>query len=95
MELTLEEVIHEMNCLEESMRPFEERHRLKSAEFYQLVLGGEIEETTDLHEWSGLYQAWLKRRERYLQLLKAAPPDLAVQPPFGRTRVQGELVPGG
>lgn len=71
VELTLEEVIHELNCLENSLRPFEEKYRIKSAEFHRLVLDGKVKESSDLHEWFGIYQAWLKRRQRYLELLQS------------------------
>lgn len=71
MEMTLDEIVREMNELEQQMQKFEWKYSIKSAEFYKLVLAGKIEETFELHEWLGLYKIWLKRREKYLDLLKS------------------------
>jgi len=71
MKMTLEEVVQEMNQLEQHMQKFEWKYSIKSAEFYKLVLAGKIEETFELHEWLGLYKIWLKRRNRYLELIKS------------------------
>ncbi|MCI0699408.1 hypothetical protein L0337_46325 [candidate division KSB1 bacterium] len=45
MEMTLDEVVREMNELEQHMQKFEWKYSIKSAEFYKLVLAGKIEET--------------------------------------------------
>ncbi len=71
MEMTLDEIVREMNELEQHMQKFEWKYSIKSAEFYKLVLAGKIEEIFELHEWLGLYKIWLKRREKYLELLKS------------------------
>jgi len=71
MEMTLDEVVQEMNQLEQHMQKFEWKYSIKSAEFYKLVLAGKIEETFELHEWLGLHKIWLKRKKRYLELLKS------------------------
>lgn len=71
MEMTLDEIVREMNELELQMQKFEWKYSIKSAEFYKLVLAGKIEETFELHEWLGLHKIWLKRREKYLDLLKS------------------------
>jgi len=76
MEMTLDEVVREMNELEQHMQKFEWKYSIKSAEFYKLVLAGKIEEKFELHEWLGLYKIWLKRRKKYLELLKSPSPLL-------------------
>jgi len=71
MEMTLDDVVREMNQLERHMEKFEWKYSIKSAEFYKLVLAGKIEEAFELHEWLGLYKLWLNRHEIYLELLKS------------------------
>jgi hypothetical protein len=82
MEMTLDEIVQEMNQLEQHMQKFEWKYSIKSAEFYRLVLAGIIEESFELHEWLGLYKIWLKRREKYLQLLKSPSPLLKLTQPI-------------
>jgi hypothetical protein len=81
MEITLDELVQEMNQLEQQMQRFEWKYSIKSAEFYKLVRAGVLEETFELHEWLGLYKIWLKRRERYLKLLKSPSPLLRFTQP--------------
>jgi glycogen debranching enzyme len=40
MEMTLDEIVREMNELEQHMQKFEWKYSIKSAEFYKLVLAG-------------------------------------------------------
>jgi hypothetical protein len=82
MEMTLDEVVREMNELEQHMQKFEWKYSIKSAEFYKLVLAGKIEEKFELHGWLGLYKIWLKRREKYLELLKRPSPLLELTQPI-------------
>lgn len=80
--MTLDEIVREMNELEQQMQKFEWKYSIKSAEFYKLVLAGKIEETFELHEWLGLYKIWLKRREKYLDLLKSPSAILKLTQPI-------------
>ena len=82
MEITLEELIQEMNDLEREMQKFEWKYSIKSAKFYRLVQRGKIEETSELHEWLGLYKIWLRRREKYLEKLKSPSPLLKLNQPL-------------
>lgn len=82
MEMTLDEVVRELNELEQHMQKFEWKYSIKSAEFYKLVLAGVIEEAFELHEWLGLYKLWLTRREHYLELLKTPSPLLKITQPI-------------
>ncbi|MDZ7361103.1 MAG: hypothetical protein ONB46_10300 [candidate division KSB1 bacterium] len=82
MEITLDELVQEMNQLEQQMQKFEWKYSIKSAEFYKLVLAGVIEESFELHEWLGLYKLWLEFREKYLELLKSPSPLLKLAQPI-------------
>jgi hypothetical protein len=82
MEITLAELIQEMNDLEGLMQKFEWKYSIKSSEFYQLIRIGKIEETPELHEWLGLYKLWLRRRAYYLEKLKSPSPLLKLTQPI-------------
>jgi hypothetical protein len=82
MEITLAELIQEMNDLEGQMQKFEWKYSIKSSEFYHLIRIGKIEETTEFHEWLGLYKLWLRRRARYLEKLKSPSPLLKLTQPI-------------
>lgn len=82
MEMTLDEVVREMNELEQHMQKFEWKYSIKSAEFYKLVLAGIIEESFDLHEWLGLYKLWLNFYEIYLELVQFPSPLLQLAKPI-------------
>jgi hypothetical protein len=92
MEMTLDEVVREMNELERHMEKFEWKYSIKSSEFYKLVLAGIIEETFELHEWLGLYKLWLNRREHYLKLLKSPSPLLKITQPIDDDFFKAERV---
>lgn len=92
MEMTLDEVVREMNELEQHMQKFEWKYSIKSAEFYKLVLAGKIEETFELHEWLGLYKLWLNRRKKYLELLKSPSPLLNINEPIDAALFEAEKV---
>ena len=82
MKMTLADVVKEMNSLERHMQRFEEKYSLKSTEFYRLVQAGRLEESQDFHEWLGLYKIWLKRRQKYLELLSEPSPLLELASPL-------------
>jgi len=92
MEITLEELIQEMNDLEKEMQKFEWKFGIKSSEFYQLVRGGKIEETPELHEWLGLYKIWLRRRAKYLEKLKSPSLLLKLNQPLEKDFFKAEEV---
>lgn len=82
MEISLNELVQEMNELEQQMQKFEWKYSLKSPEFYRLVQAGKLEETPEFHEWLGLYKLWLGRRNNYLQQLKSPSPLLKLTQPI-------------
>ena len=91
MEMTLDEVIREMNELEQHMQKFEWKYSIKSAEFYKLVMAGVIEESLELHEWLGLYKLWLNRWEHYIELLSSPSPLLKITKPIKSNLLKSEL----
>lgn len=82
MNLTLNELVQEMNDIEQQMQKFEWKYSIKSTEFYRLVQAGKLEETPEFHEWLGLYKLWLRRRSKYLEELKSLSPLLKLAQPI-------------
>jgi hypothetical protein len=58
-----------MQGIEDRLREFEQKYRLRSNEFYRLVKEGKIEQRLDLLEWLGLYELLQMREAEYRTLL--------------------------
>jgi len=82
MNITLDDLIKEMDQLEQQMRKFEWKYSIKWPEFYKLVQSGKVEETPEFHEWLGLIKLWLIRKQRYLQLLEKPSPLIHLNKPI-------------
>lgn len=82
MNISLDDLVKEMDQLEQQMRKFEMKYSIKWPEFYKLIQSGKIEESPELHEWLGLIKLWKKRQEKYLQLLKKPSPLIHLEKPI-------------
>ena len=82
MEISLDELIQEMNQLEHQMQKYEWKYSIKWPEFYKLIHSGKIEETPEFHEWLGLIKLWLSRRQKYVNLLKKPSPLIRLEEPI-------------
>ena len=63
-------LIMDMQGIEDHLREFERKYRLRSSEFYRMVKEGEIEQRLELVEWLGLYEILQAREAEYRQLLE-------------------------
>jgi hypothetical protein len=63
-------LILDIQGIEDRLREFELKYRLRSSEFYRLVREGKIEQRLELLEWLGLYQVLQTRETEYRQLLE-------------------------
>jgi len=63
-------LILDMQGIEDRLREFERKYRLRSKEFYRLVKEGKIEQRLELLEWLGLYEVLQAREAEYRQLLE-------------------------
>ena len=63
-------LILDMQGIEDRLREFERKYRLRSSEFYRLAHEGRIEQRLELIEWLGLYETLLARETEYRQLLE-------------------------
>jgi hypothetical protein len=62
-------LILDIQGIEDRLREFERKYRLRSKEFYRLVGEGKIEQRLELLEWLGLYKVLQTREAEYRQLL--------------------------
>lgn len=63
-------LILDMQGIEDRLREFERRYRLRSNEFYRLARAGRIAQRLELIEWLGLYETFLARESEYRQVLE-------------------------
>jgi hypothetical protein len=63
-------LILDMQGIEDRLREFERKYRLRSNEFYRLAQAGRIEQRLELIEWLGLYESFLADEDEYRQLLE-------------------------
>jgi hypothetical protein len=63
-------LILDMQGIEDRLREFERKYRLRSREFYRLAKEGKIEQRLELLEWLGLYEVLQVREAEYRQLLE-------------------------
>jgi hypothetical protein len=78
--MTLTVLLQEMGQLEGQLSRFEIHFGVKSAEFHQAMLGGELDEFDALDayclefiEWLALYKTWLSLEGKYQQLIARQP----------------------
>jgi hypothetical protein len=94
--MSLRDLLKDMRRLETNLQRFEARFGVKSLDFYDAMLRGELEEfdalddyRMDFVEWLALYKTWTSFDERYRQLMARQPVALQSKdrPPNG---IRGE-----
>lgn len=63
-------LILDMHGIEDRLREFERKYRLRSSVFCQWVQAGQIEQRLELIEWLGLYETLQAREAEYRKLLE-------------------------
>ncbi len=63
-------LILDMQGIEDRLREFERKYRLRSSTFYRLVQEGKVEQRLALLEGLGLYEVLQSREAEYQQLLE-------------------------
>ena len=84
--MSMKELIEDMGRLEMKLHTFETRFGVKSADFYEAMTQGELEEFDALDEyrmefieWLALYKTWLSLNEKYHQLVAREPVALQIK----------------
>jgi hypothetical protein len=84
--MSLKDLLRDMGKLETNLQRFEARFGVKSQDFYDAMLRGELEEfdalddyRMDFVEWLALYKTWTSFDERYRQLMARQPVALQIK----------------
>ncbi|MCI0513122.1 hypothetical protein L0128_07925 [candidate division KSB1 bacterium] len=64
-DLTLDEIIEDLQAIESKILEYEKKYRLLSVYFYKLYQTGKLEEAWDFQHWAGLYEIKLDREKKY------------------------------
>jgi len=82
----LHNLLSDMRQLENKLSDFEVQFGVRSSDFYQAIMAGDLEEFDALDEyrlrfieWLALYKTWLSLNERYHQLLSRQPVALQIK----------------
>ncbi len=82
----LTNLVRDLSKLEAELGRFETRFGVKSQEFYQSMMRGDLEEFDALDdyrmefvEWLALYKTWLSLDEKYQQLIARQPVVLQIK----------------
>jgi len=59
--LTLNEIIEDLQAIEPKILEYEKKYKLLSPYFYKLYLAGKLEEHWDFQHWAGLHEIKLDR----------------------------------
>ena len=80
------ELVEDMSRLETELHKFETRFGVKSPDFYEAMMRGDMEEFDALDEyrmefveWLALYKTWLSLDEKYHQLVEREPVALQIK----------------
>jgi hypothetical protein len=82
----LHDLLADMRQLENELADFEIRFGVRSSDFYQAMMAGDLEEFDALDEyrmtfieWLALYKTWLSLNDKYHQLLSRQPVALQIK----------------
>jgi hypothetical protein len=82
----LNKLVQDLNRLEAELGRFESRFGVKSQDFYQAMIEGDLDEfdaldeyRMDLVEWLALYKTWLTLDEKYRQVVGRQPVVLQIK----------------
>jgi hypothetical protein len=70
--MEIHELVIEMKLLERRLTLYEEKYGILSADFYQALVAGKLEQydeydetRTDFSRWKGIYETWQRRKRKY------------------------------
>lgn len=83
---SLNKLVKDLSKLEAELSRFETRFGVKSQEFYEAMMRGDLEEFDALDdyrmefiEWLALYKTWLSLDEKYCQVVARQPVVLQIK----------------
>lgn len=70
--MQIHELVIEMKMLERRLTLYEEKYGILSENFYQALIGGQLEQydeydetRADFSRWKGIYETWHRRKQKY------------------------------
>jgi hypothetical protein len=91
--MSLSELLKDMRLLETDLGRFEIKFGVRSQDFYDAMMRGDLEEFDALDEyrmefieWLALYETWLSLNEKYHQLIARQPIALQIKANLEPTR---------
>lgn len=83
---TLNQLVRDLNRLEADLGRFETRFGVRSEDFYQAMMRGDLEEfdafddyRMEFIEWLALYKTWLSLDQKYQQVVSRQPVVLQIK----------------
>jgi hypothetical protein len=67
--VTREQIVRDIHGLDAELTALEEKYSLLSADFHHFYRAGELEQSQDLPQWAGYYEARLERESQYRELV--------------------------
>jgi hypothetical protein len=86
MDVSVEDMLDDLHVLDHELAAFESKYHVLSEDFFALYQQGQVEDSLDIHQWAGLYQAQLNLKD----MLRERLGDPATQADHLRQR-QSEL----
>lgn len=71
MSNNIEDIIIDIHFLENELQKYEKKYGIISELFYKIYTAGVIEEDWDFQEWSGYYEAYQYRKEKFKKFVSA------------------------
>lgn len=75
--MEIHEIVIEMKLLERRLSLYEEKYGILSADFYEALMTGRLEEydaydetRADFTRWKGIYETWLRRKQMYTEQIE-------------------------
>ncbi|RLC93650.1 MAG: hypothetical protein DRI77_11705 [Chloroflexi bacterium] len=67
-QIELQNLLFDIQSIEDELRRFERKYRLRSAVFYSMVMDGTLEQSEEFIKWLGLYEILQRREKQYADL---------------------------
>jgi len=93
--MTLNQIIQDIHGLDVELAQWEKRYGLLSVDFYHLYKAGELEQSRDVIQWVGYYEAKLEREARYREMMYAYLRELREKAGLGALHLVPETVTTG
>ena len=67
-QIELQNLLFDIQSIEDELRRFERKYRLRSAVFYNMVMDSTLDQSEEFIKWLGLYEILQRREKQYAEL---------------------------